>query len=156
METNATLLGSRLSLAPGSFRSLASSPQQVRILFIPIFIQEFDCFTVCSEGPVWKRLISRTLAMPERISLITVIFSDHTQIDMVGNLSGDDAQNFIDVIDEVSPYMISCPKDNLIEFGSNVLISSIRHPILSRRRSAGGVYALYTIFAATKPCFHGH
>ena len=85
-----------------------------------------------------------------------MIFSDHTQIDTVGNLSGDDAQNFIDVIDEVSLYMISCPKDKLIEFGSNVLISSIRHRILSRRRSAGGVYALYTTFAAAKPCFHGH
>jgi hypothetical protein len=40
--------------------------------------------------------------MPERISLITEIFLDHTQVKMVENLIGDDAQNFIDVIYEVS------------------------------------------------------
>ena len=45
---------------------------------------------------------SHTLTPHERISLITMIFSDHAQVGMVGNLSRDDAQNFIDVIDEVS------------------------------------------------------
>jgi hypothetical protein len=34
--------------------------------------------------------------------LITTIFSDNSQVDMVKNLSGEDAQNVIDVIDEVS------------------------------------------------------
>jgi hypothetical protein len=42
--------------------------------------------------------------MPERISLITAIFSDSHQVHMVRNLSEDDAQNVIDVIDEVSPF----------------------------------------------------
>ncbi|KAF9644879.1 kinase-like protein [Thelephora ganbajun] len=53
------------------------------------------------DCPAWKRLISDTLAIHERISLITVIFSDHNQVKMVGNLSGDDAQAFVDKIDEV-------------------------------------------------------
>ena len=40
--------------------------------------------------------------MPERVSLIATIFSDRHQVDMVRKLSGGDAQNVIDVIDEVS------------------------------------------------------
>jgi hypothetical protein len=51
---------------------------------------------------------SHTLALHERISLITMIFSDHTQVGMVGNLGRDDAQNFIDVIDEVSAAHFHC------------------------------------------------
>jgi hypothetical protein len=57
---------------------------------------------VCSEDPAWKRLISRTLATPERISLITKIFSNRDEVEVVEMLSGDDAQNFINVIDEVN------------------------------------------------------
>ena len=57
---------------------------------------------MCSEEPAWKQLTSRTLATHERISLITAIFSDRDQVKMVENLIGNDAQNFIDVIDEVS------------------------------------------------------
>ena len=55
-----------------------------------------------SGYPAWKQLISHTLAADERISLITTIFSDHNQIGVVEQLSGDDAQTFIDTIDEVS------------------------------------------------------
>ena len=55
-----------------------------------------------SEVPAWKWLINRTLTMPDRISLITTIFSDRNQVDVVRNLSRDDAQSFIDVVDEVS------------------------------------------------------
>jgi hypothetical protein len=42
--------------------------------------------------------------MPDCISSIVTIFSDRHQVDMVRNLSGNDAQNVIDVIDEVSTY----------------------------------------------------
>jgi hypothetical protein len=59
---------------------------------------------VCSELPAWKRLISHTLVTHERISLITTIFSDDNQVEMVRDLSGDDAQTFINTIDEVSLY----------------------------------------------------
>ena len=50
--------------------------------------------------PGWKRLISRPLPRGERISLITVIFAESNEADVV-NLHGDDAQTFVDVIDEV-------------------------------------------------------
>ena len=65
-------------------------------------IHEFDWFLVCSEDPIWKQLISDPLSAHERIPLITTIFSDKNQVEMVGNLSGNDAQVFIDLIDEVS------------------------------------------------------
>ena len=39
--------------------------------------------------------------MDERVSLIATIFADKNETEMVRNLSGDDAQAFIDVIDEV-------------------------------------------------------
>ena len=56
---------------------------------------------MCSEDPDWKRLISNTLVTHERISLIETIFSDSNQVEVVKQLSGDDAQSFIDTIDEV-------------------------------------------------------
>ena len=56
-----------------------------------------------SNDPAWKQLIGRTLTMDGRIALIMTIFSDDTQVEMVGQLSGDDAQTFVDTIDEVSP-----------------------------------------------------
>ena len=57
---------------------------------------------MCSEVPTWKLLISHTLTMNERISLITTIVLDHNQVEMVRNLSGDDAQTFVDMLDEAS------------------------------------------------------
>ena len=62
---------------------------------------------MCSEDPAWKWLIGRNLTMPERMSLITTIFSDHNQVDMVRNLSGSDAQDFINVIGEVCTCALS-------------------------------------------------
>ena len=50
----------------------------------------------------FERLISNTLPTRDRIPLITSIFSDHDQVEILGNLCGDNAQSFIDVIDEVS------------------------------------------------------
>ena len=41
--------------------------------------------------------------MHERISAITAIFSDCSQIKIMRHLSGSDAQTFIDMIDEVGP-----------------------------------------------------
>ena len=75
---------------------------------------------------------------------------------MVGNLSGDNAQSFIDVIDEVSLHTISRLKDKSADFDLNIPILSIRHWIASNQRSAGGACALFTRFAAAEPCFHGH
>ena len=46
-------------------------------------------------------MIGGPLAKDERISLITDVFSDHDEIQAVGHLRGDDAQSFVNVIDEV-------------------------------------------------------
>jgi hypothetical protein len=70
---------------------------------------------VHSEYTAWKQLISRTLATDEHISLIMTIFSDRNQVAMAGRLSGDDAQKFIDVIDEVSPHTIPRPKGKVTQ-----------------------------------------
>jgi len=49
-------------------------------------------------------LINGPLAVDERISLITVIFSDRNATEEVKRLRGDDAQSIIDVMDEVFTY----------------------------------------------------
>jgi hypothetical protein len=64
-------------------------------------------FFMRSDFPTWKRLINNTLAVHENISLITMIFSDRNQVRMVGNLSGDNAQAFVDKIDKASSHKTS-------------------------------------------------
>ena len=51
--------------------------------------------------PVCKRLIRRLLSTDERASLITRIFSDPDEAEAAKRLCGDDAQSFVDVLDEV-------------------------------------------------------
>lgn len=103
METDATLLAPRPSRAPRSFRSLGSAPHSVGSSFKhPIRL--LDGPLAYSEDPAWKLLISHTPAKEERISLITAIFLDDDQAQMVEHLSGNDAQAFIDVIGGVSPH----------------------------------------------------
>ena len=65
-----------------------------------------DLFLTCSGTPAWKRLINRPLTSKERISLITDIFSDRDETEIVKNLSGEDARSFVDVIDQVIPPVI--------------------------------------------------
>ena len=60
-----------------------------------------DQFLRCSDIPVWKHLINRPLAKDERLSLIADLFSDRSEIEALKNLSGGDAQFFIDMVDEV-------------------------------------------------------
>ncbi|KAF9645728.1 kinase-like protein [Thelephora ganbajun] len=54
-----------------------------------------------ADPQAWKRLISHTLSTSERISLITSIFSDRDEVEVLRNLSGNDAQALINVMDEV-------------------------------------------------------
>lgn len=44
--------------------------------------------------------------MDECVSLIKIIFSDPNEVEVVNNLSGNDAQAFIDIIDEASTLII--------------------------------------------------
>ena len=78
-----------------------------------------------SEDPAWKQLISPTFTTDGRVSLITTIFLDHNQVEMVEHLSGDDAQTFIDITDEVSPHTTSRTGDGSVDFDSNLHISRL-------------------------------
>ena len=60
-----------------------------------------DPFLRCSDITVWKRLTDRPLTIDERVSLVADLCSDRSKIDAVKDLSGGDAQSFIDMIDEV-------------------------------------------------------
>lgn len=52
----------------------------------------------------WDRLINRSFATPhERAALVTVISSSPDVVEKVQSLEGDDAQTFINVVDEASP-----------------------------------------------------
>jgi hypothetical protein len=83
---------------------------------------------LCSDIPAWKQLITQTsLVADERISLITTIFSDPDQVEMVSNLSGGDAQAFVDKIDEASSHTISRSKEEAIDYGSNLHILPNRY-----------------------------
>jgi len=52
----------------------------------------------------WKRSIDQPIAIDKRISLITAIFSNHHVADAVKYLCREDAQAFVDVVDEVLPH----------------------------------------------------
>jgi len=53
------------------------------------------------DEPAWKRLASRAFLPHGVVSLIETILMSEDEVKMIGNLSGDDAQNFVDVIHEV-------------------------------------------------------
>jgi len=52
-------------------------------------------------------LIGPTVAPDKCTSLIVKIFSDRDEVEMVEQLSGDDAQAFIDAVSEVSLYNLT-------------------------------------------------
>jgi len=52
----------------------------------------------------WKHSIDRPIAVDKCISLITAIFSNRGVADVVKCLCRDDAQAFVDVVDEVMPH----------------------------------------------------
>jgi len=83
-----------------------------------------DRFLTYSSIPAWKSLVDRPPAIAERISLITVIFSDSDETEAVKCLSGDAAQSFIDVVDEVLPHSFAT------EDSTNL---NLNFPILSSR-----------------------
>ena len=52
----------------------------------------------------WKRSIDHPIAIDKRISLITAIFFNHHVTEAVKCLCREDAQAFVDVVDEVLPH----------------------------------------------------
>lgn len=59
------------------------------------------------DRPTWKSLINNDFPAHERISLITMIFSSSNQVRMVRSLSGNDAQAFVDEIDNVGSWRLA-------------------------------------------------
>jgi len=104
---------------------------------------------------VCNRLTGHTLTTHDHVSLIEAIFlgDDRVQIESVPR---EGAQTLIDVIDEVGPYTTPRSKDRLIDLDSNLRILLIRRWGASHQRPAGGAYAFYTGFAATKFSSHDH
>jgi len=103
MEVDTTVLGSTPSLASGGFRSLANSPRLVSFTSIlTTSARKVDRVPVFSNPVAWKQLISPNTAANERVDLMKSIFSDRDEVEVFEYLSGDDAQAFVDVIDEVS------------------------------------------------------
>ena len=75
----------------------------------------------CSDLPAWKWLISHPLSVHERTSLIKSIFSDRDQVKMVGNLSGDDSQTFVDMV-----YEVNIPRVSRLNGKSRISTSGVR------------------------------
>ena len=73
------------------------------------------CFSHSTGIPAWKRLVNCTLSLDEQISLIADIFSDHDETKVVTSLRGDDAQSFVDVMDEVCLPIFSLRRNNLTD-----------------------------------------
>ena len=76
--------------------------------FIRIVSPNFRILHMSPEIPpkhsgvsAWKRVVELPLASDSQISLITAIFSDRDETEVVRDLRGDDAQSFVEVIDEV-------------------------------------------------------
>ena len=74
-----------------------------------------DCFSVCRNPPAWKRLINPKASTKERVELIKFIFSDRDEGAAFEHLSEDDAQAFVDVIDEVSIRTLLLLKNGPVE-----------------------------------------
>ena len=112
------------------------------------------CLTVDrSNAPAWKQLISNTLTVDEHVALIATIFSDANEVKTVENLSGHDAQAFINIVDRVCPHILLPPKNWL---PLNLHTLSVRSWITSHHGSVGSICAFYTVFVATMPCSHSH
>ena len=55
-----------------------------------------------SGVPAWKRLTHHPLSPSDRVPLVTDLFSDRDEVqEAVKHISTDEAQSFVDVLDEV-------------------------------------------------------
>ena len=83
-----------------------------------------DQFT-CGRISAWKYLINCPIALDKRISLITAILSDRCGAEAIKRLCRDDAQAFVDVIDEVLPHS-SVQGNRLTDLNSKFPVMPIR------------------------------
>ena len=66
---------------------------------------------VLGSVPAWKHLISHPLSTDERLFLVMVIFADESEVGQVNHLCRDDAQMFVDVLDEVGAFHLLITKE---------------------------------------------
>ena len=106
-------------LRPGVTRVLRALPDtSVSRSLRRSYIHRSDHFPVCSTA--WKRFIDDSLSKEERIYLATRIFSTQDRVELAESLAGEDAQNFVDAIDEASRCALS-PSKNAHRFPLNLL-----------------------------------
>ena len=67
------------------------------------------------EKQALQRLVSRSAPQDELPSVIETVVSNVKAVDIVNCLKGDDAQTFIDVIDEVCHHTISWPRSRFVD-----------------------------------------
>ena len=63
-------------------------------------------FLIRSGVPAWKRLVDRPLTANECVSLIVDLLSDRGEVEAIKCLSRDEAQSFVDALDEVFPSLV--------------------------------------------------
>jgi len=97
MDDDAAMLGSGSSSAS---TSVANSVRLVSFELSGTAYLRPDQFTGYRIS-AWKRLVDRPIVIDKRISLITAIFSDRFVAEAAKRLCKDDAQAFVDVVDEV-------------------------------------------------------
>ena len=96
MEVYSTMLD------PGSSPSSACVAGLVSVSFSPGTNASRPHLPLTYSGvPVWKRIVELPAASDKQISLIKAMFSDHDEVEEAKNLGGDDAQSFIEAMDEV-------------------------------------------------------
>jgi len=110
---------------------------------------------LCSDLPAWKQLTSSTLETHKRIPLVRTVFSDSEEVEIVGHLCGDDAQTFVDVIDEVS-LTLPPPRSRPFPPCLNSCAVSARYWIAYHHEFKGGACAPCIGSVAAKPWFRGH
>ena len=94
MDGDAAMLGSRSSSASAG---IADFVRLVSFDLSGTVHLRFTSYRISA----WKRSIDGPIAMDKRISLITAIFSNRGVAEEFKRLSRDDAQAFVDVVDEV-------------------------------------------------------
>ena len=83
-------------------------------------------------------MIDHPLPIGERVSLIADMFSDRDETEAIKRLQGNDAQMFVDVVDEVFSHS-SYQKNRSTDLNSNPPVVPSRHWIVWTRGSEGSV-----------------
>jgi hypothetical protein len=103
--------------------------------------------------PACKRLIRRAFAPHELPPLVEAIFSSKDESGIARCLHGDDAQIFIDVIDEVRPVLPLHHGSQSVEIDIDVLSTRRWTGLIFRHRHGRNVSGCYTGCAAATHFF---